>query len=570
VRIDVSVGVSLTAAEIPTARERLAGELQRQESADAHLAAGLIDYLFADFPAARGHLRTAFLYFQRTGNRRRAAVSAAHLGRLEYDGTGRVSAANGWSARAQRLLAGEPRCVEQGWVALGRTGCGFDDTDRLELAARDALKLAEEFAEVDLECKALGDLGLALLNHGRTAEGMSLLDEAMTMAESGECANAFIAAQVCCCIVSACERSGDLTRMDSLLTALQASTPGVFASDAPPSLLLAHCQGEYGSLLCGSGRWREADAALRRAIWASESVHFRPRARAHAALADLRVSQGRLAEAASVLDGYTDSTDAQLPLARLHLARGDHALAAAVARRAARNLVGDILRSAPLLACLVQAELARGELVLAQEAADTLAQAALSADRAHVRALAALSAARTSAATGALTAAITHAEQGLHELRDTEWPLIAADLELELASLLKTTDRVAALAEARRALAIYTDAGAARMHDAQALLHELGDSIAPTEPGANTPLTDRERQVLRLLAEGATNPDIAQTLVISPKTAEHHVSNILRKLGLSNRNEAGVYAATLGGAYRNAPAPASGPTPRPVWADPKT
>jgi DNA-binding CsgD family transcriptional regulator len=162
-----------------------------------------------------------------------------------------------------------------------------------------------------------------------------------------------------------------------------------------------------------------------------------------------------------------------------------------------------------------------------------------------VRALAELAAGRTSAAAGEVEEARHHLDAGLAVLTDLGWPLIAADLHLELALLLQPDDRAAAVAEARAALAIYTSVGAARMHDAQAVLHALGAGTVRTEPAVVAKLTPRERQVLRLLADGASNPDIARALVISAKTAEHHVSNILRKLQLQGRSEAAVYAATL-------------------------
>ena len=59
-------------------------------------------------------------------------------------------------------------------------------------------------------------------------------------------------------------------------------------------------------------------------------------------------------------------------------------------------------------------------------------------------------------------------------------------------------------------------------------------------------LTDREREVLVLIADGATNKEIAQKLVVSENTARNHVSHILSKLGFSRRSEAAAYAVRKG------------------------
>jgi DNA-binding NarL/FixJ family response regulator len=65
-------------------------------------------------------------------------------------------------------------------------------------------------------------------------------------------------------------------------------------------------------------------------------------------------------------------------------------------------------------------------------------------------------------------------------------------------------------------------------------------------------LTAREQEVLALVATGLTNRQIAETLFISPKTATLHVSNILSKLGVTNRVAAATIAHRLGVASRNA------------------
>jgi len=63
---------------------------------------------------------------------------------------------------------------------------------------------------------------------------------------------------------------------------------------------------------------------------------------------------------------------------------------------------------------------------------------------------------------------------------------------------------------------------------------------------ADDDLTPREREVLILIAEGATNKEIAQKLVVSENTARNHVSHILGKLGFNRRSEAAAYAAKKG------------------------
>ncbi|MFI5083077.1 MAG: response regulator transcription factor [Streptosporangiales bacterium] len=69
---------------------------------------------------------------------------------------------------------------------------------------------------------------------------------------------------------------------------------------------------------------------------------------------------------------------------------------------------------------------------------------------------------------------------------------------------------------------------------------------APEDPLARFGLTEREREILVLLAAGRSNPQIAETLFISPKTASVHVSNILAKLGVASRVEAAAVAHRLG------------------------
>jgi DNA-binding CsgD family transcriptional regulator len=113
-------------------------------------------------------------------------------------------------------------------------------------------------------------------------------------------------------------------------------------------------------------------------------------------------------------------------------------------------------------------------------------------------------------------------------------------------------DRPAAAAAVREAAEIANRAGAEPLaQEALALARrgrlELGDDMKPVRDEADRfGLTEREREVLRLIAEGRSNPQIASELYISPKTASVHVSNIIRKLGVSGRGEAAAVAHRLG------------------------
>lgn len=68
----------------------------------------------------------------------------------------------------------------------------------------------------------------------------------------------------------------------------------------------------------------------------------------------------------------------------------------------------------------------------------------------------------------------------------------------------------------------------------------------PQEEPAGPPLTEREREVLELVASGATNPEIARSLHLSPHTVKEHASSLYRKLGARNRAEAVQRAQRLG------------------------
>lgn len=507
---------------------------------------GLIEFFYCEFDTALSLLERSFLALRGAGRNRAAALVAVSLGRVHFDGVGDQLAGQGWLSRARSLVEKEEPCVEQGWVALGLVGCSVADAGALDVGARLAIDLARLHGDCDLECKALADGGLAHVSIGRVAEGMAQLDEAMTMLQSGECANPIVASQVVCDLLSACERAGDLSRAEGWIRAAEARHI-VGPVNQRPSFMFTHCRIAYGTILCELGRWVDAETALRLGLATARTSGYNQRTSSRAALADLWIRQGRLDAAERLLEGEHDRVEVLAPLARLHLARGRHALAAAVSRRALRLLGEDRLRAAPLLIILVEAELRAGDVAAAEAASTHLAVLARETPAPMVAAHAALAAGHVAHHRGDIIAAVAAYESGVDLLSRGDWPLLCAALRLNLAEVQAERAPAAAVVEARAALAIYVSVGSPDAQRAASLLRRLGEPerLQPPAPSALDMLTRREREVFDLLAEQLTNPEVGRRLGITPKTVEHHVSNVLGKLGLRGRAEAAVYGMTV-------------------------
>src|SRR5690606_16108887 len=121
-----------------------------------------------------------------------------------------------------------------------------------------------------------------------------------------------------------------------------------------PAFVAAHCDSVQATLLVELGRWREAEAVLERSGATFAEAMGVGAWHPAIALADLRIRQGRLAEAEALVVAKDQAFAALLPAARLHLARGDHALARAVTRRGLRALGADRLRATELLTVAVE------------------------------------------------------------------------------------------------------------------------------------------------------------------------------------------------------------------------
>ncbi len=510
-----------------------------EQAAELGASAEVLDGLGEALQFAGEHGRAielkerAFAEYERRGLSSEAAELARWLAFLYVSVHGNMAAANGWTARAESVLEGVEESAAHGWLILDRAPWTSDAAER-EQCATAAIAIARRYGDRDLEFDAMALLGEAYVAAGRVSEGMTLLDRAMVAVASGEVVGVGPVGEIYCRLLSACERATDVRRAEQWLDA--ATRFEAWGDFVPPT-----CRTHYGGILIALGRWDEAERELLAAIRVFETGYWASQLFALLRLADLRVRQGRFEEGERLLEGLDWHASAKRSLARIALARGNLALAG--------DLVGLCLEStpssdpdcAPVLALLVEVQLASGDLAAAEETLHQLAVLAVDREDDRTRAVAKLVGGTVRAALGDQVARADF-QTALELFSALGLAFEAAQSRVALARVLASHAPAAAVEEARLALATFERLGATRDADAAAsLLRELG-APARTFPKGYGTLTKRENEVLSLLAEGCSNADIAARLYISRRTAEHHVARILSKLGLRNRAEAAAYA----------------------------
>lgn len=560
---------ALAAGHWKDARAAFETALAREETPEALDGLGQALCWLGEYGTAVALRERAFAGFRARGETRYPAVIAAYWLAFEYVALyGNYAVASGWLERGKHLAEAAGDCPERGWVELACAMASDDQAVRLRHIEA-ARRLAVRFGDTDLEFDALAYSGVCLVERGRTDEGMRRLDEAAAAAVGGEVRNVAVVGEIYCKMLLACEMVLDVRRAEQWTAVVEA-----FVRRTDVVWAAAICRMYYGGILTAAGRWAEAEHELTTSVRLYDASYRALRSGSVARLADLRVRQGRLEEAERLLDGHEHDGYAVRPLAGLHLARGEAERAATVLRRglavdgrSAENQgdhedgdqgdqgdqegtdqdadqgdhedggpEGETLR-APLLALLVEAEAAAGHLAAARLVCARLRALPEAARTPLTRAFTEYAAAL--AGEGEVRG---HLEAALAGFVAAGLPLEEARARRALAEALRPSAPEVAIAEARTALAVSERLGARADADAAAaLLRSLGvrGRTGPKQVGV---LSKREREVLHLMGLGLSNPEIAERLFISRKTASHHVSNVLTKLGLRNRAEAAAYA----------------------------
>ncbi|MFI1334864.1 AAA family ATPase [Streptomyces sp. NPDC020845] len=337
----------------------------------------------------------------------------------------------------------------------------------------------------------------------------------------------------------------------------------------------SYIDGNLAESLIQLGRWADADEALERGL-GRRGVSVRIRALIAERRAELALARGAYDEARRRMEESESSTTGPYPEPQHTLAMGRVAIALAAAD-------GRILDARSLLDAAVGEAIPPGhhrygwpllyEAAAAEARARALAVAEPGRKAAVERIRKAMEGQPEFAPLWAAQALMIQAELLTTEGRDAtvRWTeAVAAAEQLEAPPLLATArlrlahaliaqggdgSRAAAGELLRQAEAVARELGAAPLETeittlagrARIPLRQAdGETAPPPTPAAALGLTARERDVLRLVAAGRSNRQIAEELFISPKTASVHVSNILTKLGASGRGEAAAIAHRLG------------------------
>jgi class 3 adenylate cyclase/predicted negative regulator of RcsB-dependent stress response len=381
----------------------------------------------------------------------------------------------GWLARAERLLTESPESVVHGYHARLRAVLAFEGRGDLDAAlqhADEALEIAARFDDQDLTALASHDRGRVLIDAGRVAEGMALMDEATATAVSGVL-RPLTTGFIYCNTIGACEHIADYARAGEWTEAAKRWCERQSVAGFP-----GMCRVHRASIMRLRGAWAEAEDEAQRAC--SELVDFNPSYAAEGfyEIGEIRLRSGDYAGAEGAFRQAQELGRMPQPgLALLRLAQGRVDAAESCIRRALADETLDVLR-ARLLPAWGEITLAAGDLESAEKAAAELAETAerfgtpaLAAMAASTLALVELEKRNPSAAITALRAAIAHwnAIDAPYEAARARLDLAtaygaagddhAAAEELGLAH--STFLRLGAKPDARRAEELLTRAGAA-------------------------------------------------------------------------------------------------------------
>jgi DNA-binding CsgD family transcriptional regulator len=468
------------------------------------------------------------------GEIRRAARCAGWLSFVAQL-RGDSAQASGWLSRARRLLETEGDCVEKGYLLLpvGMAAAQQRDLEAAHAAFVEAASIGQKFGDRDLASLALQGQGRVLVRRGEIAAGVALLDEAMVAVMAND-VSPIVAGGIYCSVIDACGEIFDLRRAQEWTAALEQ-----WCSSQPDMVpYRGHCLIRRAEIMQLRGAW--PDALLEARCACERLSQPVPKPAVGAAFyrkAEMHRLLGEVEEAEEAYRAAAEWERVPRPgLALLRLARGE----VKAAQSEIRHVVDVVIepgKRAEALAAQAEIAMAGHDLATARCAADELSKIATRIGAEFLLAVAACTQGAVLLAEGDTPSAVVSLRQALATFRHLEAPYEAARVQVCLARAYRAQGNdESASHELQAAREVFRKLGA---------VTELGRIVAPVALPATSPagpLTQREIEVVKLVASGITNREIAKKLNISEKTVARHLNNIFNKLDLSSRAAATAYA----------------------------
>jgi DNA-binding CsgD family transcriptional regulator len=467
-----------------------------------------------------------------SGDRPRAARCTFWLA-MYFLLAGETGRSNAWTARGQRLVEGQD-CVERGYLAVvvAEQQLRAEQPEAAQATASQALAIGESSHDADLTAAARNVQGLALIRQGDVVSGLKRLDETMLAVVAGEL-HPIMTASLYCRVIGICQEIYALARAREWTAAFS------MVCEQQPEMVgfTGVCMVHRAEIMQLQGAWPDALTEACRAGARAQRGDRKVSGAAHYLQAEIHRLCGEFDKAE---DAYRSSStlgrEPQPGLALLRLAQG-RADAACAAIRRLMSATSDRWQRARLLPAHLQIMLEAGDVQEARRACDEVRVLARVLDTDILRAI-------VLQTDGAIALTEGRAHAALHPLRCAFelWERLEAPYEAARVRVLignacgAVGDDEAAELEHQAAASVFERLGA------RPDLARLETAKGRVRATSETPLTSRELQVLRMIATGRTNKEIAATLSVSDRTIDRHVTNILTKLDVRSRTAATAYA----------------------------
>ncbi|MDP4284945.1 MAG: LuxR C-terminal-related transcriptional regulator [Bacteroidota bacterium] len=529
---------SLLAANWEAARYILENALKENPSAEVYEAMAKACWWLNDAPAVFETRSKAYQLFLEKDDRLGASRNACWLGVDYLEFNNEFAIASGWFQRAESLVKGLENTAEYSLILMLKARLAFFVEKNNELAlqlAEESLHLSQSLNNIEGVMISKAFIGFIWVTEGKISKGMKLLDEATLLATTAASLDYNLVTVSCCFLIDACSRVRDYERAGQWCKQVKE-----ISIKRNHKSMFANCRNLYASLLICKGDWKEAEEELTAA--AKELKEYRPIAVSSSTvrLADLKRRQGKWEEAITLFDEVPSHSLKPLSCADLAYDKGEYEMAENLAERHLRKIpLSTPIERITGLELLMRIYIKRNKTEEALTLLNELKKTSGLINTSPVKA-AALS------AEGIYEYATKNYVTARHCLEDAVdlydkviLPFEASRSRLVLAEVLMNLRQYSqAESELNIAINTFRDLGAEKdLAKAKYILKNLyNEKIKPGARDHIYEFTGRELEILRLIAEGKSNEEMAGRLFLSVRTVEKHISNLYQKMGVSGKS----------------------------------